>query len=204
MKGYVLAFDLSVTAPGAVALPLLWRLGQWSSVKAWLGKFKSPPNDDQAAQLQRYAAIGDWACAIVASLGAVPIHAYVEGYSFGHSTNQQARIIESRGVIRHELFKRTGTLLTPVAPASARKLFLGFNPTKKEGYDAKLVVQDNLFNVAKAPVQWDENQADAFVVANYGLSEQGGVPLMFNEKQTRKSKFRQRVNAQKKPSVRRV
>lgn len=187
MKGHVLAFDLSVTSPGAVAIPIGWRPGSWGRVRAWLGKFRSPPKADQAAQLQRYHAIAEWACGAVKEIAKFgPIYGFVEGYSFGDNTNMASLIMESRGVVKYQLFHRHRLLLRPIAPASARKSFLGFNPTAKEGYNAKLVVQDMLFNLAQAPKKWDENQADAFVVANHGISELDGVALTFDEAQTRK------------------
>ena len=46
MTTWVLGFDLSLTAPAAVALPLDWRPGDWKRVKSWLIKPIAPKTDD--------------------------------------------------------------------------------------------------------------------------------------------------------------
>lgn len=170
---WVLGFDLSLTAPAAVALPIDWKPGDWGRAKAWLLKTKAPSSsDDEVGQLNRYAQIALWAAGVVggcSKLGARP-QVFVEAYGFRKNNASASRIMEAGGITKLEVFKRWGVTMTTVNASQARKLLLGFNPPK----DPKLVVQDVLFNRAGAPKTWDENQADAFVVCQFGLAELGG------------------------------
>jgi hypothetical protein len=173
---WVLGFDLSLSAPAAVAMPLNWRPGDWGRVKTWLTHPAPPKSDDLKGQMIRYALISDWACGVVreTSVQCSEIAVYVESYGFSKNNAQASRLMESGGIVKHELYKRHRLIATPVQASAARKLFLGYNP----GKDPKVVVQDVLFNQCKAPKDWDENQADAFVVCNFGLSEMSGKPIM--------------------------
>lgn len=175
--GWAIGFDLSLVAPAAVALPLDWRPGDWTRVCAWLLKTKTPENkDDLAGQARRSDEIARWAGAVVgecSSLGIRPA-CFVENYGFNKNNANASRIQESGGAVKLEVWRRWGVTLTTVTASQGRKLFLGKNPSS----DPKTHVQDALFNRCKAPKTWDENQADAFVVVNFGLSELGGMALI--------------------------
>jgi hypothetical protein len=175
MTDWVIGFDLSLTAPAAIALPTNWKPGDWKIVKAWLGKPTAPKQDDMRGRLVRYEAIAEWAVKIVgvcSSLGVRPA-CFVEAYGFSKNNAQASQIMGSGEIVKLEVFRRWGALITPVAANTARKLFMGKCPQK----DPKTHVQNALFNKCKAPKTWDENQADAFVIANWGLSEAGGKCL---------------------------
>jgi hypothetical protein len=176
---WVIGFDLSLKAPGAVALPLDWKPGDWRTAKAWLGKLREPKSqDDLEGQLVRYIAIAEWASMCVAAIprGAV-VHGYVEAYGFHKSNANASRIMESGGKVKTLLYERHGIVLQPVTSSEARKLTLGFNPRKPK-FDAKVEVQDAVFNKFKAPTTWGENECDALLVAQFGLSTRGGKIFM--------------------------
>lgn len=180
---WVVGFDLSVASPGAVALPLHWRPGDWRTPKAWLLKTARPASaDDLEGQLRRYAAVATWALGIVGGLTAEgkaakapTVRLFVEDY--GYSKNRSSSVsktMENGGIVKYVLHQECGLILQPVASTKARAL-LGGVPRK----DPKPFIQDKLYNRCKAPRTWDENQVDAFVIANWGLSELGGIALTF-------------------------
>lgn len=172
--GWCIGFDLSLTAPAAVALPLDWRPGDWRRMRHWLAKPPAPPSDDLKANLDRYLMIASWAedaVADVRSLGRgrlTPTHVFVEAYGFSRNTASGSRIMESGGIVKARLFERFGLVMRPVVASSARKFFLGFNPTRPK-YNPKVEVQDGLFR-CKMPHK-GADVADAMLVANYGLTE---------------------------------
>lgn len=173
---WILGFDLSLRAPAAVALPSDWKPGDWKAVRTWLLKPKQPKQDDVRGQFERYNAIAEWATKIVGMcvVRGVKPKCYVEAYGFSKNNAQASKIMGSGEIVKLEIFRRWDIIVVPVASNTARKLFLGTVPKK----DPKIVVQDVLFNKCKAPKGWDENQADAYVVANWGLSEAGGKALI--------------------------
>ena len=170
---YAVGFDLSLVAPAAVALPLDWHPGDWRRVHAWLLKTKTPDSKaDLEGQMRRSDEIAKWAAKIVgscSSLGERPA-CFVENYGFNKNNANASRIQESGGAVKLEIWRRWGVTLTTVTASQGRKLFLGKNPQS----DPKTHVQLALFNKCKAPKTWDENQADAFVVVNFGLATLGG------------------------------
>jgi len=182
-KAWVIGFDLSLTAPAAVALPLDWKPGSWKEVRAWLLKPKAPSTDDLHGQLIRYWQIAEWALAIAAKCivagqdggEAISPDCFVEGYGFSKNNSQASRLMENGGIVKMMLFRECNIILKPVATNTARKLFLGAVPKK----DPKLAVQQALF-AAGAPKVWEENICDAFVCCNYGLSEVGSPALMLH------------------------
>ena len=169
MKGYSLGFDLSLTAPAAVALPHDWRPGDWKSVKFWLLKTKDPKNGaDTRGQYARYIQIVDWAQGIAKETKTPPIY-FIEGYGFRKNNAQASKLMELGGAVRVRLYEACGMIATVVSSSSAREILLATVPQK----DQKIAVQLALFNRGGAPKTWEENICDAFVVANFGLTEFG-------------------------------
>ena len=108
-------------------------------------------------------------------LGKVTVHAYREDYSYNKNNAYASRIIESGGHMQAALFRRFKLVVEPVRAVTARKLFYGAR--KLQQADQKTHVQLALFNEGKAPKKWDENEADAFIICNWGLGENGGTFL---------------------------
>ncbi len=167
---YAIGFDLSLSAPAAVALPLDWNPGDWKRARSWLLKTKNPDSKaDLEGQMRRSDEIAKWASEVVRKTPGLQPVCFVENYGFNKNNANASRIQESGGAVKLELWRKWGVTLTTVTASEGRKLFLGKNPAS----DPKTYVQLALFNKCKAPKTWDENQADAFVVANFGLSTLG-------------------------------
>ena len=175
IMSFVVGFDLSLTAPAAVAIPLNWRPGDWKRVKSWLARPIAPRSDDPAGGLRRYRGIADWACALVEEVGGdrgLAAHVFIEQYAFSRNNAQASKLMELGGIVRIALFDRFGLVPHVVATSSARKLLLDKVPRA----DQKAHTQAAFFKLG-APKTWDENQIDAMCVANFGLTELGRVAL---------------------------
>jgi hypothetical protein len=175
----VIGFDLSLTAPAAVALPLDWRPGDWKRVKSWLFKPTPPKGDDLRGQLERYDLIAEWAHGVVQEATGMPgapgrylADLAIESYAFSKNNAQASKLMELGGIVRLGLFRGMGIIPKTVSTSSARKLLLGNVPRS----DPKIAVQLALYK-AKAPKKWEENICDAMCVCNFQLSEAGGVAL---------------------------
>ena len=175
---YVFGFDLSLTAPAVVAVPLNWKPGDWKRVKSWLTHPTPPKTDDLEGQMMRYNLIAAWVLQCVLSIaGKHDVRLFVEQYAFSKNNAQASKLMELGGIVRMRMYEYGGPkgLMQVVASASARKLLLGKIPRGK-GVQ-KLAVQRYLFD-AGAPKTWEENICDAMAVANFGLSEAGGKALV--------------------------
>ena len=175
-SAWVIGFDLSLTAPAGVALPLNWRPGDWRAVEYWLDHPKAPKSDDQCGRLERYMYIGDQVRRFIEKVTSPTCRGlrgcYIEQYAFSKNNAQASKLMELGGHVRVELYRQRGIIAETINTGPARKLLLGKVPKS----DQKIAVQRFLF-AARAPKAWEENICDAFVVANYGLSECGGVAL---------------------------
>lgn len=176
---WVIGFDLSLTAPAGVALPLNWRPGDWRRVKVWLDHPKAPKSDDQPGRLCRYRLIADSARRFIESVMGVRgapgprlAGCYIEQYGFSKNNAQASKLMELGGIVRLDLFEKMGIVAETVGTSPSRKLLLGKVPKS----DPKIAVQLCLFK-AGAPKRWEENICDAMCVVNWGLSECGGIAL---------------------------
>ena len=179
MTAWVLGFDLSLTAPAAVALPLDWRPGDWRAVKWWLANPEAPKQDDRRGQLERYLEISKGVRYFVSRVTGVPgapgrrlENLYIEQYAFSRNNKGASKLMELGGVVRGELVEQCGIVAETVGTSEARKLLLGKVPRS----DQKVAVQLCLYS-AGAPKVWEENICDAFVCVNWGLFECGGAAL---------------------------
>lgn len=181
MRGWVVGFDLSLSSPAAVALPRDWRPGDWRHARSWNMKPRPPKSkDDLAGRCERYIAIAEWAAGVVKScvVGDDPPRCFREAYGFRKSNAQASAIMESGGVIATTLYQRFKIGVPAVTAAQARKLTLGANPVKPKGEKnkdwLKLFILETLHDKFKVPKTWGIDECDAFIVAQFGLSECGG------------------------------
>jgi Holliday junction resolvasome RuvABC endonuclease subunit len=190
---YALGFDLSLTAPAAVALPLNWRPGDWKRAKSWLMKPKAPKNDDTAGQMARYGDIMRWAADVFEE--ETPSEYAIEAYAFSKNNAQASRLMELGGIVRFRLYAAWGAIPIVIAASSARKTIFGKNPIS----DPKLRVQVAL-DRAGAPKAWEENICDAFVIANHLLSVMGGKSIFLGDTATMRYLDRKFPPPERKPS----
>jgi hypothetical protein len=184
---WAIGFDLSLKAPAAVALPLDWKPGDWKRVKAWLGKPPTPASrTDYAGRMARYAWLAGWASNCVRDLGGNKgdVRGFVEQYAFSKDTNTASQIVGAGEHTKYVLWEKHRLELVPQVAAHCRKVVLGKNP--RRGCDGlgtakdavKVYIQDIIFNRFGAPKTWEgDNECDAFIVAETGLSELGGKIL---------------------------
>lgn len=173
--GWALGFDLSLTAPAAVALPLDWRPGDWKRARAWLTKPRAPKGDDTAGQLERYVQIREWSWAIMHELKGPNLYG-IEAYAFSKNNASASKLMELGGIVRLHAWDEFDAVPLVIAASSARKTFLGKVPRA----DQKIAVQVAL-GKCKAPREWEENICDAFVVANHMLGELGSAVLTLGD-----------------------
>jgi hypothetical protein len=158
----VAGLDLSLTCPAVVVIPSGWVLGDWPNL-ARARLITDPVNDDHARAMRIIKIVG-FVRDFVLSQGATDW--FVEDYAFSKRSSSVTKLAELGGHARAE-FLTYGKPLRAVPASQARKLLLGKLPRK----DAKLAVQNALYtHGAKFE---DDNECDAFCVANFGLSEVG-------------------------------
>lgn len=173
----LLGVDLSATCTAAIAVPLDWG-GDWRRV-AWTkagSKLHRDSTDSERAL--RTESIGIALATFAKDRGVS--QAFLESYAFGQDTAAHT-LGEIGGVVRLYLLQ-TGVELHTSQMGTARKLLLGSVPTKQtlpEGTTIKDVILRTLQD-SGAPFFGEEyyDVADAFVAANFGLSELGGLALV--------------------------
>lgn len=160
----VVGLDLSLRSPAAVLIPAGWELGNWHELSWWSGNFPPPAPGDLAGQYARLLHITKTVVDFVVGSGATDV--FVENYAFSASSTSVTKLAELGGAVRVALW-RAEHLVRPVVASQARKLLLGKLP--KEG--AKVAVQRALY--AHGAPFTNDDECDAFAVANLGLSELG-------------------------------
>lgn len=173
-RAYVLGLDLSLSRTAAILLPVDFR-GDFAEVVTAVAGHGLHTTADELAR--------DARCLEVAQTVEELVHgvrvagAFVEGYAFARSGAPHA-LGELRAVVRRVLVARYGWAPVPVSQSAARKLFFGRAPRAPEGGGRRWLKNYILASVRAcgAPFQHDD-EADAFLIANFGLTEVGGVAL---------------------------
>jgi hypothetical protein len=157
-------FDLSLTSSGMVAVPEDWA-GDWARIRTGRAGQKLTKEATPEQQIERLRSIRGRVQAFVKTHHVTV--AVIEEYAFSATTIGAHSLGELGGVIKVELFDM-GVAVHVVSPARARTL-LGKQPKR----DRKVWAQGQLY-AAGAPKTWSGDELDAFVNANYYLSENGG------------------------------
>lgn len=171
---FVVGLDLSLTSAGLCVIPTAWEVCDWSRVVCRT----IAPEERGASAVERVERIRKvWAGILQETefTGAkAELHFFCEGYSFG-SANRAHHLGELGGFVRGSIYelslKRRVTLHNDVPPASWRKLLLGKNPRT----GAKQAAHDMIRAAGLITSTGDE--ADAFGVANFGLTKLGFVSM---------------------------
>lgn len=160
-------------------LPTTWEVGDWSRVVC---RTVAPEKRGPTAieRMERLREVWNGILREVEFTGdQAELHFFCEGYSFG-SPNRAHHLGELGGLVRSEIYsamlgnqssKRTIHLHNDVPPASWRKLLLGKNPKKDAKATAHAMIE------AAGLVTKNGDEADAFGVANYGLTKLGFVGM---------------------------
>jgi Holliday junction resolvasome RuvABC endonuclease subunit len=164
----VLGLDLSLTSPGMCVIPCGWELGDWGGLHCftWVPEIFGQTERDR---ISRIVGIADFVFAYALQHHAE--HVFVEQYAFSRSSSSVTKLAELGGAVRAKFYWEAQIVLQPVVASQARKLVLGKLPAK----DAKKLTHMALASAGAGFENGDV--ADAFVVANFGLSELGLTAL---------------------------
>lgn len=160
----LMGLDLSATASACCIVPVTWG-GDWSRIATGtVGESLSRDATDE----QRAIRCGTIAAELVKlAIFHGVTDAWIEGYAFFQRTSAHT-LAEVGGVVRLELV-RAGIRIHTANMGSARKLLLGKCPSK-----VAKVAAHRALRAAGSPL-WSLDESDAFVCANYGLSELPGA-----------------------------
>lgn len=179
MMTYVLGLDLSLTRSAAVLVPVGAR--DFAGVRALSVGATLRADATETARDARCYRI---ACALSAFAAGVPIAgAFVESYAFGMA-NRAHHLGELRGVVRRRLLEHKGVGLTPVHASQARALYFARPLKKPPGARTDWLKNYILGSTREAGASFaNHDEADAFMIANFGLSEVGAAAFTLAEPQ---------------------
>lgn len=165
----VMGLDLSLSAAGFVAVPSDWH-GDWSRIARHHVGHSLPRDATELRRVGRLHQITSEGIMFAKRHGCSA--AVFEHYAFGTKFERE-RLGEVGGAMKLGLVAQAGIVDFESKPAStARKLLMGACPAK----DAKAHVREHLLGLGM-PRVWTDDEMDAFVMANWWLSEHGGFAL---------------------------
>lgn len=170
----VIGLDLSLTGTGVAIIDPSWG-GMVKNAETFLVAPKIEDAKSTAKKVQRIDLIAEEIHHAVEQYvtSRVKPEVFVEQYAFAMaSTNNASQIMELGGVVKRDLYRSFGIVVEPVNSMTARSLFLGKGKVKK---GSKLLVEQALKVLG---FEGQNDEGDALVVANYGVSELGGLAIM--------------------------
>jgi Holliday junction resolvasome RuvABC endonuclease subunit len=165
VRPVVAGLDLSLTCPACVVIPDGWKLGDWRNLERTRAIVPSVQDrdPDRSKAIRLIKIVGRLREFVLENRAT---HCFVEGYAFSRHSSSVTKLAELGGYARVEFFSY-GRVLREVTVSQARKLLLGKLPPR----DAKKVVEAQLKRHGAEFA--DDNECDAFAIANWGLSELG-------------------------------
>ena len=160
----ILGIDLSLTGLGLVAVPGDWGLdfARVKRVTLGIALKKDASATEQITRRSRLSLdVVTWAEHVGAT------HAWIEGYPASGGVYNLDKLAEIGGVVRDHLANYFRLYAETAPQSTARKFFLGKLPQRER----KAIVVENV--QALASPEWTADECDAFVAANFGLSELG-------------------------------
>lgn len=161
-KGVVVGLDLSLTSSGMIAVPADWGC-DWSRCSWATSGYSVKDSADERARLERLATIRRDVVSFCDTHR--PVAVWILGYAYNKLLSRAHSAGELGGVVKLGLLEASHGVRV-VVESRARTL-LGRAPRK----DVKLWATQRLVS-AGAPRDWPQDVLDAFVAANWGLSEQ--------------------------------
>jgi hypothetical protein len=163
----VVGLDLSLTSLGLCAVPSDWAL-DWTRIRCCTLAAPPKARRPMAHRIRDLAIdVEEW---IRWARGG---HDRYEVWAESVPTHGAFSIVELaklRGVVEHEILREQGILVREAQQSTIRKLFLGKLPAKER----KQAVLTQINRMAPGVFE-DGDQADAFVVANFGLFSAGAT-----------------------------
>jgi Holliday junction resolvasome RuvABC endonuclease subunit len=171
----VLGLDLSLSATGACLLPSDWN-GNWNAIRRETVGYSLPKHANESQLTERLCVISDKIVRIASEH--VPGIAVMEMSGWG-----SGKMAGLHDVVAVALWQRLRVPVCRVAAVSARKLLLGKVPRKPANAARDWVkdyVRAHLTQIGM-PEDWSADEADAFVLGQYMLSELGGFAFVMRE-----------------------
>jgi hypothetical protein len=164
----IVGLDLSLTAAGMCALPFNWG-GDWEKARFGLTGY-TLASKTQAERIARIVRVTE---AVERFVAAQPgkVTVFIEGYAFSKRTTSATKLAELGGAVRFVLGTELGIIAEEMTASRARAYVLGKLPQK----DQKAITQATVREFC--PLKLTGDEVDAFVVANAGVAELGGVGL---------------------------
>lgn len=160
----VVGLDLSLTGAAAVSIRHDWFFKR-ENVKSIRAGYSIGKHASEEAKMDRLIHVARHMIEFVKASGAT--HVFVENYAFG-AKFKAPQLGEICGIVKSQIYLTLGMAPVPVPVLSVRKLLCGKIPqkAKKKEYVAAML--------KKVGFEFDSNdEMDAFVVANWGLSKCG-------------------------------
>lgn len=170
----MIGLDLSLTSAGMVAIPLGWN---HDMSKVAVGTCGYPLTHEATLEdhYDRYLQIAHDVSLFCVNHKAR--HVYAEDHAFGAGGASSARTKEMTGIVKAELYDDHDLVVVPVQAARARSVLLGRVPRQGKGKTKGYILR----NVRRLPwtTYWNDDQCDAFTIANYGVMVSGGTAMTF-------------------------
>ena len=174
---YVVGLDLSLSSAGVVILPQAWKPGDWTEVRHECFGYNLKEDKTAEARVVRLdmivSKIDTFISQTSVSVGSMKI--FCEDYAHGKVFGAH-RLGELGGSVKLHFYKKYGLVVQPVANTSARKFLLGYSRVTGVKGQVKRDVFTKLLEIGapfapNAKKKHESDEADAFSVANFGLSE---------------------------------
>lgn len=169
----IVGLDLSLSAAGMVAVPENWG-GDWSKLHRQHVGHRLPSDVSEARRIGRLHQITIEIVKFVQRHRASTV--ILEEYAFASATSHAHALGEIGGATKLALATQAGCIVDTVHSATARKLLLGKLPRK----DVKVHVRVALDQMGM-PKTWTDDEADAFVVANWKALQLGAYALVVEQ-----------------------
>jgi hypothetical protein len=163
--------DLSLTASGVAIASTNWD-GVWTRVSTLTVGFDLVRGSTDRERAIRCAGIAEKVIGMLRYNKVSKV--YLESYAFSGST-QAHSLGELGGVVKHRLLTE-GYQFSTANMSTARKLLLGKVPRSGVKMQVKATLE-----AAGAPRSWTDDERDAFVCLNWGLSDHAGAFCLAQE-----------------------
>lgn len=170
--GTCVGLDLSLTGAAACALPCPWD-GDLAHVRMMpMAGYRLTHDASVQDQLARIVSIESAVINFCRRVEALRVG--VEDYAFS-AQGRITMLAELGGATKVALWQILGIVPEVVKASYARKLLLQKLPAK----DSKGFTQYNVRGLGAIAARWNDDEVDAFVIANTVLSHAGGTALTF-------------------------
>jgi len=173
-----MGIDASLTGTGLVAIPFDWHL-DWNRVQRAKFGLSVPKGASESERIRRL----DYICTRVLEFASdhAVTDVFMEGYAFSAKLSRAHALGELGGNLKRDVVVGLGLPLTVIAPNTARAVLGKFVTRAAKGAPKPPPVKDQVQAVLRTvglPIEWDGDETDAWVVANYGLSGIDGADAL--------------------------